>query len=471
MLPDLTNDIMLEKLNQAKAKARLKQSNWPDKYLIGGDDKPVPFHRAQELTWDSPRRIVAYISGSQGGKTAVAPWWLKREIGNLGGGDYLAVTASFDLFKLKFLPQMLRVFVDILGWGRFWAGDKIIELKDPAIGEYWATKSTDTMWGRIILRSAQALGGLESATAKAALLDEAGQDEFPPQAYQAIRRRLALYKGRMFISTTLYNLGWVKSTIIDVAEKHGTKKNFYTDSGGEIEVTDSEKDDICVVQADSIVNPAFPMDEYEEAKATLPQDVFAMFYRGRVAKPRHLIYDCFDDDINRQPRFELPAMWQRYMGLDFGLINMAATFWAEEPKSRKLYCYRVYLAGSRSTKDHVDAMLEGEPMLPICFGGAKAEGQWRKEFRDAGLSVREPKVSDVWLGINIVYGEIKAGNLIVFDDLDEFFKEIYGYRRKYDESGNPTDEIYSKNAYHLCDTTRYLIASVRSHRKALVATA
>ena len=107
-------------------------------------------------------------------------------------------------------------------------------------------------------------------------------------------------------------------------------------------------------------------------------------------------------------------------------------------------------------------------MLPLVWGGAKAEGQWREEFRDGGLSVKLPKIADVWLGINIVYSQIKQNNLFFFDDLPGIENDMLTYRRKYDNTGNPTDEIYNKNAYHYADTVRYLVPSIRSSRIALL---
>ena len=128
------NDALLERLERAKAKSKIKQSGWPDRHVVGREGQPVPFHLAQSLAYDSTRRIVALTAGTQVGKTSFSPWWLKKEIETCGGGDYLAVTSSFDLFKLKFLEQMLLVFEQILGWGRYWAGDKVLELKDPLTG-------------------------------------------------------------------------------------------------------------------------------------------------------------------------------------------------------------------------------------------------------------------------------------------------------------------------------------------------
>ena len=65
----------------------------------------------------------------------------------------------------------------------------MLELKDPGTGLFHATRVSDPMWGRIILRSADSTGGLEAGTGKGAWLDEAGQDNFGVDAWKAILRR------------------------------------------------------------------------------------------------------------------------------------------------------------------------------------------------------------------------------------------------------------------------------------------
>lgn len=406
--------------------------------------------------------------------TGLIPWWLEREIRLKGAGDYLAVTSSYDLFKLKFLPALLLVFQDILKIGRYWAGDQVIELKDPNTGKFWAEKSQDPMWGRIILRSAQSVGGLESATAKAAVLDEAGQGTFTIEAYRAVRRRLLLNQGRILITTTLYDHGWLVTEIINPARKQENTELLTMPNGAEIEYTDSEETDTCLVQPDSTVNPVFPQKEFDEAKASLPSDVFAMFFRGRVTRPRHMIYDCLDDDVHLEESFKIPNEWPRYLGMDFGGVNTVAIFVAEDPKDGTLYLYREYKEGNRTAEQHVENLMFGEPGRPVCYGGAKAEGQWRKEFRQAGLPIREPKVSDVWLGINRVYGVFnkkKPPKIRIFKDCTQTWSQLVSYHRKTDEMGNPTDDIAAKTTFHFADACRYLLASIVDEHSVMIATA
>lgn len=406
-------------------------------------------HIGQARAWRSGKRFVVVLAGTQGGKTSFGPLWCKREIDRCGPGDGLAVTASYDLFKLKMLPALRETFEHVYGIGRYWSGDRIIELRDPATGQFWAKHADDPMWGRIILRSAGAEGGLEASTAKWAWLDEAGQDDFTVDIWEAVLRRLSLAQGRCLLTTTLYNMGWIKIKLYDPWIKAGKRH--------------PEND---VIQFDSILNPAFPRQEWERAKADLPAWKFGMFYRGLYERPAGLIYDSFKDYSvldggHLCKRFTIPDAWQRYMGLDFGGVNTAALLYAAEPGTKRLYLYREYLAGGRTAKEHGEKLREGEPMVPFCVGGSKSEGQWRREFRMGGLPVAEPDISDVEIGIDRVYGAHKRDEIIVFDDLDGYLEEKRGYARKLDANGEPTAEIENKSHYHYMDSERYIVGRIR----------
>lgn len=446
--------------------------DWPERHVVGPDEEtPAPYHIAQNWAWDTRRRFVAMLAGTQGGKTGFGPWWLWREIygdgdeyAGRGAGDYLAVTATFDLFKLKLLPALQQVFVDILGVGRYWSGDRIMELRDPRTGRFLARRSTDRMWGRIILRSADAEGGLESSTAKGAWLDEAGQPRFSKGAFKAIRRRCSLHRARVLITTTLYDHGWVKELFIDPVQEGGIV-TLEESEGAIAERTDSPKHDTCLIQFDSVVNPTYSREEYDEARETLPDDEFQMFYRGRAGVLRYLIYDCFDKQRDTCPRFPIPDDWKRYIGLDFGDVHMAAAFYAEEPGTDKLYCYREYLAGNELIKTHAENILAGEPGRPSqCYGGSKSERQWRQEFAAAGLPVKPPVIKEVGVGINRVYGCHKRQEIVYFDDLMQILHEKATYSKKRDRQGNVTDEIADKARYHLLDAERYIISAIRGSK-------
>lgn len=415
------------------------------------------FHAGQARAWLSDRRFVAVLAGSQSGKTQFGPAWLDREVygdpgwPGRGPGDYLAVTATYDLFQLKMLPALREYFERLRGTGRFWPSNRIIELRDPATGKFWARRADEPMWGRIILRSADAEGGLESTTAKGAWCDEAGQDRFSRDAWEAIRRRVSLNAARVLLTTTLYSFGWLKTDIYD----------RWVAGDRSIEV----------IQFDSTANPRFSPEVFEAERASMPRWRFDMAYRGVFTRPAGLIYDSFDESKHVCPPFPIPDDWPRALGLDFGGQNTAGVFLANEPGTRRWYLYREYHAGGLTAKQHAERLLAGEHKRPwpVC-GGSKSEGQWRGEFAAGGLPVSEPPISDVELGILRCYGMLAADEMIAFSTATGFLEEIRSYSRKLDRSGQPTDAIEAKETYHHLDSFRYIAAKLRDTTPAPVRT-
>ncbi len=414
-------------------------------HTIGDGGLSLDFHPGQWEAWDSQKRFVFVTAGTQGGKTSFGPHWLHREIYHedigRGPGDYLAVTASYDLFKLKMLPAIRNLFEHVTRDGRYWAGDKVIELKDPERG-FLAKRSDDPMWGRIILRSAESGRGLESSTANAAWLDEAGMDSFTAETWRAARRRLSLTRGRVLVTTTLYVLyNWLRQ--------------LYDEwKGG--------RQDIDFIAFASIINPAFPKEEYDQALSEMPEHVINMQYRGLYDKPPGMIYDSFDTELCVLPPFNIPDHWPSYGGMDYGGVHTVCLRLRKNPETGDYYLAREYHEGGRTAKDHARDLRDWN--CSMWFGGAKSEGQWRDEFRAAGLPVQEPKVSALWVGINRVYGVMKKKKLYIFDTCQGTLGQIGTYSRKMNKAtGEPIlDEIVNKNDYHYLDALRYVLASLEN---------
>jgi hypothetical protein len=380
-------------------------------------------HAGQQAALDSRARFTFVIAGSGGGKTSLTPWWLYREIGQCGEGDYLAVTATFDLFKLRFLPEMRHVFCDTLNWGAFAAGDKVITSHDGK--------------SRIILRSAEAEGGLESAIAKAAVLDECGQDRFTLDAWDAVQRRLSLNQGRVLGATTPYSLGWLKTEVHD-RWRAGDQ-------------------DYKVIQFESVANPAFPAQEFERRRRTMPAWRFNMFYRGQFERPESLIYSVYDPTTCDVEPFEIPKEWPRYVGLDFGANNMALVWVAEDVAKAAYYVYRESLEGGKTTAEHARQALELAVRERVIgwYGGAASEKQQRWDWGEQGVSIYEPMISDVEAGISRVYSLFKTRQLFVFKTCRRLRDELGTYQRVTDASGLVTEKIKDKERFHLLDALRY----------------
>lgn len=403
----------------------------------------IAMHAGQARAMLCEKRFVCVLAGTQSGKTVFGPHWLLREIKLRGPGDYMVVTPTFPLLELKALPEFKMLFKRMRKLGEY-VGHPTKKFTFSAKGAkrtFGYVPETPTV---VHFGYAADPDSLESATAKAVWCDEAGQKKFKLASWEAIQRRLSVHEGRALITTTPYDLGWLKQKIWDPWH-----------------AADGNHPDIDVIRFDSTENPWFPQEEFERMRSQLPRWKFRMFYQGFFERPAGMIYDAFDDQTMKVPRFTIPAEWKRYLGLDFGGVNTAGVFYAEEPGTKKLYAYREYKAGGRTAKEHADALKRGEPCIPLCVGGSKSEGQWRDEFRAAGLPVRPPEISDVEVGINRVYATIKRGELLVFNDLAGYLEELATYSRKVNDKGDPTEEIEDKNSYHFADAQRYIIGWLR----------
>jgi len=331
----------------------------------------------QTRVHQSKKRFPMMVCGAQAGKTSYGPHWLQDEIEDRGPGDYIAITATFPLLKLKMQPEFLYVFDTLYHLGRWREADKVFESFERDHG--------GPAW-RVIFGSATNPESIESATANAAWCDELAQHQFQRQAWEAVLRRVAIKQGRILGTTTLYEFGWFKSEIYD--------RGMAGDK------------DIDIIQGDSTLNPAFPMAEYERAKETMPRWKFDLFYRGVFTRPAGMIYDSFDEQVCKIPRFNLPVEWPRYVGHDFGSNNTAAVWYAQDPGTGFLYVYREYLEGGLSAFDHAQkfiAMSQGETIIRRS-GGANHEDGWREAFTAAGWPIANPRIHEVEAGINRVYG-------------------------------------------------------------------
>jgi hypothetical protein len=395
---------------------------------IKGKESWLFMHPGQLRAWDSTKRWILVLAGSQSGKTSWGPLWLHREITVKGPGDYLGVTATFPLLKLKMLPELQKCFETYLRIATYIASDHIFKSNEKIHGaEAW----------RIILGSASNAESLESATAKAAWCDEAGQKAFSLSAWEAVRRRLALNRGRALMTTTPYGLGWLKSEFYDKAME-GDKE-------------------IDLIQFDSTLNPAFPKEEFEQRRAEMPQWKFNMFYRGMFERPVGLIYDAFDEKVCKIKRFPIPEQWPCYVGHDFGGANPAALFYRVDPTTGYIYAWHEYRPREgKSIFQHVEEFKRITAGVQVFkrAGGSHQEDEIRQGYTAHGWPISEPKFhgsASVEAGISAVYALHKRNKLFIFDDLVNYLDEKSTYSRKLDANFLPTDEIDNKSDYHLLD--------------------
>lgn len=410
----------------------------PRPYTVENGEIVLKFHANQWRAWDSAKRIVAILAGTQGGKTSFGPAWMFREIQRRGPGDYLVAAPTFPLLGLKTIPEYKRYFEAVTAVARY-VGSPTKKLIVTPSGQRMLFGREYDDETAIFFGHAQDPDSLESMTAKAAHADECGQKKFKLGSYEAIMRRLSIHEGRLLITTTPYYLGWLKKRIHDP----GLAGDPHID----------------LIRFASIDNPAFPRDEWERARRELPQWKFDMFYRAIFTRPAGMIYDCFDEARHVVEPFRIPPDWPTALGIDFGGVNTAAVSIAIDKANSKYYLFDEYHEGGRTAQQHALALTGGVRGV-LAYGGAPSEDQWRQEFGAGGLVVNRPPVSDVEVGIDRVYSALKNGRLHIFNTATGVIDELLAYSRVLDDAGEPTELIEDKNSYHKLDALRYVMAAL-----------
>lgn len=404
---------------------------------ILAQDAPSWFHTGQLEAWTAEERVVAVIAGTQSGKTTFGPYWLRREIQRRGAGEYGVISPNLTLLYKKAQPEFMRLFSDL---GRF--------LASPVPRFELSTHGLRVLLGRtdepcvVYFGYAENPDSLESMTLKGVWADECGQRAFKRGSWEALQRRLAVNQARACLTTTPYEWNWLKTQVYD----------RWVNGDASIRV----------VNFRSIMNPSFAPEEYHRQKGMMPLWRFEMMYDGRFTKPAGMIYDCFDPALHTCAPFAIPAAWRRFQGTDFGNVNTAGVWLAQDPVSGRLYLYRTYHRGGLSVSEPAREMLRGEPRVPFAVGGTWSEDEWRNQYSSVGLPMVRPPFRDVEKGIECVYSLLRRGLLVIFDDLTKVLEEMQTYSRELNDHGEPLLAISEKASYHRLDALRVICAALSS---------
>lgn len=422
----------------ARERTRLshKIASEPEDY----ERPPAFFHKGQLAAWKCEKRFVLVIAGTQSGKTTAGVHLLLREIARTARPNeengYYIVGPNIELLKKKALSEFARA---TRGKAEYKSSDKCF-----VFTPHGAQKLTGAPCEiKVYVGYAHDPDSLESATVKAVWADEAGQAGFLRESWEALQRRAAVNRARVFFTTTPYVAsGWLR--------------DLYDDTIA------GRRNDAEVVSFVSTDNPKFPLEELERMKRELADWKFRMFCLGQFTRPAGAVFDCFDRSRHVVRPFVVPPHWPRHVGVDFGESNTAAVCLAEDPESHELFVYATYHTGGRTVEEHVRAIerrLAGE--LSCAVGGSWGEDEWRKDYMAAGLPLCRPPVREVEVGIHRVYRQIKEGRLHVFDTCEKLASEIESYARELDDRGEPTDRIRDKAKYHRLDALRYVVSMLR----------
>ncbi len=203
---------------------------------------------------------------------------------------------------------------------------------------------------------------------------------------------------------------------------------------------------------------------WEDRKRKMQPWKFDMQLRGIYSRPAGMIYSDFNESVHLVKPFIISNKWNWHVGIDPGAVHTALIWVAEEPGTNKYYIVHAYLDGNKTTREHVQKA-KGFPEynhVSRWVGGAGSEEQFRMDWTNEGIHVREPEIRDVEAGIDRIIALLREKRLFIFntDENAWFIDEFRSYSRELNEVGEPTDRIKDKNSYHGLDGARYIFCNI-----------
>lgn len=435
---------------EARALARWQ----PAKPTYDAEVMPSWYHVGQGQVWEAEDKYIVPLAGTQGGKSAIIPDFLLRDIQRatpmikeMGFGVALLIGPTLTLMAGQTIVACERRWDSELQLGRWTHGNRPQFTFSPEGCRELLGFETDL---RVICGYGSSPNNIESVTACAAAWDEAGQNDNSELAFEALERRLLIAQskgfGRCVFPTTPYEWGWFKRRLVD----SGNAK---------------------VISWPSWYSPVLKEEECRLRLAQgMPEWRWRMMYEGTYTRPAGQIYDCFDAN-NIVADHPVPDDAEVYAGIDFGERHMCAVFAYVAPNDNEqfginagdLVVFRTYLEGSRTVRNHVVEMKNKALCFPrAAWGGAPSEDGWREDFGAAGFPIEKPPVKDVEVGISRVYRGFATNKLKIMRNKGHaLIEEVERYTREIDPlTGEVSDKISDKAKFHRSDGLRYMMTGL-----------
>lgn len=385
-------------------------------------------HSGQSDVIQSQARVTAAIAGTGGGKTTIGPLWcmlqLKRCIDE-GKKDIkgLIVAPTYSILSRATAPTLVDMFKQTDVAGTF------VESKN----RYYLPNNLGILW----FCSADNSQSIEGGQYDFCWIDEGGQISY--SAWIAIQGRTGQKQAPILITTTPYTENWLRYEVFD-RFLQGDK-------------------DYNVITWRSIDNPAYPVEEYNRMKETLPWHIFDMRYNGNFTKPEGLIYPefntCIVDDYD-------PPAGRLVGGIDFGFsdpfVALAGVLYIEEATGRDiLYIFYERYISKLGISEHSEFL----PNIDIYYADPSRPDSIR-DLTLAGHKCRPAKTNKIDLGISEVNKRIKSKRLHISRDCKCLITEAknYSYPQQTPEQPNVGEKPQVKQLDHAMDALRYLCVSL-----------
>lgn len=400
---------------------------------------PVHEHQARVLYHEKARkaRFIAAIAGTGGGKTVTGPLWVamqvQKAIEKYGKCLGMIIAPTYKVLSRATMPTLVETF----------KGTNFEGVYKESKSQYVLPNDLGVIW----CQGADNPGGLEGGQFDFVWGDEGGQ--FKVKTFHAIEGRTGAKQAPILITTTPYGLGYLHDVWFNRWKQNDP--NYF------------------IEQWASNTNPAYPKEEVERARQSLPKHKFEERYLGIFAGAEGRVYETIHRSyVTLTPKDVngiLRAPGAFHGGLDYGWNDPFCGLNAKLDKEDVLWVWFERYKSECPLEEHADYL----PKTEHDYGrSTKYHSEHNpeaiKKLKRAGFVVVRAK-KDIITGIMAVNRRINTGKLKIIENR---CPAIVGEAEKYrypdkDESIVGDKPIDEDN--HAMDALRYLVMGV-DHRNA-----
>jgi len=172
------------------------------------------------------------------------------------------------------------------------------------------------------------------------------------------------------------------------------------------------------------------------------------------------VYHRFDESCIASPNDVNLDHCSFYYALDFGAVNEVWGLFAKDKKGIYYLVHESKLPDmtTKSRAARIKSHFAGRQVVRG-WGGAASEKQQRLDYKEAGLVITQPPISDVEGGINSVNQLFEQGKLKIFSTMNYTIDQLENCVRDEKEG------IADKSMWHYLDVLRYFGSGVNAPRK------
>ena len=276
------------------------------------------------------------------------------------------------------------------------------------------------------------------------------------RAYLVVRGRLGATNGRMLLTSSLADSGWLAVNILKWQEQGD--KDF----------------ELCTWKSKD--NPSFSREEWDSLKAELDPIIFRRRYEAEFSFASGRIYDRFNDDlIVTKFKYDDEVVKHTFMGFDWGYEDPTAIVIVQVTNRDNVYI-REDFSVQKASFSLIELVVGKFKHRYVKIRASYADPSNKMVLEEMKKRLHmeiQPGYRDIFFGTSKIRNLIFQGRFFVFKDAVNTLQEIKRYM--YKESLAGYTEEPASGFDHCMDAMRYVIAtypikdkSIERHKAELV---